>query len=461
MCTELRPDHMSQARPVRVRARCVWKECRQLLALYISLTLLPFLLPLTASGETITVGEALTLQRAIDIALKNQPSILAGQSTVKANEAKIGGAKANYYPQIAASGAYSRTSPATEGGRTAGSSGASSGTYDQYTSSLGLSQMVFDFGKTPTQVRISDLNTESSRFDLRNVQDTVTLNVKQAYYNLLQAQRNTDVAKDSVKQFQEHLEQARGFYEVGTKPKFDVTKAEVDLSNSRLNLIKAENQMRLGRVTLNNAMGIPDAPQYHLVDSLSYTNYELAFEQALQKAYTQRADLQSITKKREAAKASIDLAYKGYVPVVTGNASYYYSATDFPLAHGWTYGLNFSVPLFSGFLTRQQVAEAQANYNTLNYNEQSLRQDIYSQVEQAYIALREAGERIGVSELAVRQARENQELAVGRYQAGVGSPIEVTDALVALNNAEVAYTAALTDYKNAQASIEKAIGVRE
>ena len=136
----------------------------------------------------------------------------------------------------------------------------SAGKYDQYTSSVGLSQTIFDFGKTPTQVRINSLNTESSRFDLDNTLNTVVFNVKQAFYNVLQAQRNRDVASESVKQFQQHLDQAQGFYSVGTKSKIDVTKAEVDLSNARLNLIKAENQVKLSLVTLNSAMGMSNVP---------------------------------------------------------------------------------------------------------------------------------------------------------------------------------------------------------
>ena len=94
----------------------------------------------------------------------------------------------------------------------------------------------------------------------------------------------------------------------------------------------------------------------------------------------------------------------------------------------------------------------------MSANEQSLRLDIYSQVQQAYLSLRAAEERISASELGVRQAKENVELATGRYDAGVGGPLEVTDAIVAQANAEVAYTSALTDYKNAQAAVEKAIG---
>jgi outer membrane protein len=419
-------------------------------------------LPLSVSGEVITAGETLTLQRAIEIALKNQPSIMAGQSTVKANEATIGQARANYYPQLTASGSYNKISPVASGTGTGTTS-----KYDQYSSSVGLSQTIFDFGKTPTQVRINSLNTESSRFDLDNTLNNVVFNVKQAFYNVLQAQRNRDVAGESVKQFQQHLDQAQGFYGVGTKSKIDVTKAEVDLSNARLNLIKAENQVKLSLVTLNSAMGISIFPAYNLEDNLFYTKYGLSFEEALSTVYNKRPDLQSLLKKKEAAKSSIDLARKGYFPVLSGNANYAYSGTNssggtgFPLNNSWNYGVNISIPIFSGFDTKYKVAQAQANYDTISANEQSLRLDVYSQLQQAYLSLRQADESIITSEVAVRQAKENVELASGRYQAGVGSPLEVTDALVSLNNAQVAYTQALTDYKNAQASIEKAIGVRE
>jgi outer membrane protein TolC len=145
-----------------------------------------------------------------------------------------------------------------------------------------------------------------------------------------------------------------------------VTKAEVDLSNAQLSLIKAENQVRLARVALNNAMGLPETPEYVLEDILAFVKYGLPFDQALQKAFTQRADLQSLLQKKDSSKESINLAQKGYYPVFNGTASYYYTGTDFPLADGWNYGLNVTAPIFSGFLTKYQVAEAKANYDTAN-----------------------------------------------------------------------------------------------
>lgn len=427
-----------------------------------------------AAEGAISPGESLTLKQAIEIGLKNQPAIMAGTSTYRAGLARIGQAKSPYYPQITASGGYSRVSTTTEAivsGRPTIVNGQIQATApttervtretDQYTSSLGLNQLVYDFGKTSGQVKVQDLNTRSSRFDLANTKDVVVLNIRRAYYDSLQAERNREVARQAVHQFEEHLEQAKGFYEVGTKPKFDVTRAEVDLSNAKLNLIRAENQVRLARVALNNGMGVADAPEYTLQDRLAFAQYGLRFEEAVGKAYSNRPDLQSLIARRDAAKASVTVARKGYYPTVNGSANYSYTGAGFPLNNNWNYGLNLNVPIFSGYLTTYQVSEAQESYNKLSADERTLRLDIYSQVETAYSSLRQAEESITNAGVTVRQAKENLELATGRYNAGVGNPIEVTDAVVALANAEVAYTQALADHNKAQADIEKATGVKE
>ena len=83
------------------------------------------------------------------------------------------------------------------------------GAYDLYTGSASVSQMVYDFGRTSSQVKINTLTAQSSRYDLATTENTVALNVKQAYYNALQAERNLDTAREAVKQLQEHLDQAR------------------------------------------------------------------------------------------------------------------------------------------------------------------------------------------------------------------------------------------------------------
>jgi outer membrane protein TolC len=414
-----------------------------------------------AAEDFIRKGELLTLPRCIGIAVKRQPNIIAYQSAVSATQSRVGQAQANYYPQVALSGGYSRISPV--GGRSTGTTTVSGtgGAYNWYSSSASVTQNIYDFGKTSTQVAIQKLNVDASRSDLENITEQIVFNVKQAYYGVLQAQKNRAVAEEAVKQFQQHLDQAKGFYEVGTKSRFDVTKAEVDLSNARLNLIRADNTLKVAAVNLNNAMGLPGAPEYTIEDNLTFKKYETTLEAALSTAFKNRPDLQAITLRRKASEEAVSLAKTGYYPSLTGNAAYNWGAENFPLDHGWNAGAALTVPLFSGFLTKQQVSEARANLNAAKANEDLVKQTIVLDVQQAYLNLKEAESRIPTAEITVKQATENLDIANGRYVAGVGSPIEVTDAQVVSINAKTTYIQALSDYKVAQASLEKAMGARQ
>ena len=406
----------------------------------------------------IKMNDQIDLRQAIQIALRYHPSIAAASGTVRVNESRIGQARSNYYPQVNWQSNYSKIYPS--GSSTAAIRSMDGNTYDLYSSNLNLTQNIFDFGKTSTQVEIANLNTNASQQDLDNVKGLIILGVKQTYYTLLQALKNRDVAKETVQQFQQHLEQAKGFFEVGVKPKFDVTKAEVDLSNAKLALIRAENAVRIARVNLNNAIGVPAAPAFTLENNLLYEKYEIVFEEALKQAYDNRPDLRSLMLREASANQSIELAKTGHYPYVTGNAVWGYSGTDMPLDNGWNVGAFLNFPLFSGFLVKNQISEAKANLDVVKSNEEALKQQVQLEVEQAYSNMIEAEERIVTAQLTVRQAEDNLELANGRYATGVGNPIEVTDALVAVSSAKISYISALTDYKTAQASLEKAMGMK-
>ena len=404
--------------------------------------------PTAVAEGPVRKGEMLDLDRCIAIALSRHPDIQAAQGSLRAGDSRIGQARSGYYPQVNGSVGYSRTDPTTHGAQV----------YNSYSSRLSLSQNLYDFGKTATQVKIQEFNRDSSRSDLDSIRTEVIFGVKQAYFELLRAGRNRDVSRETVEQFRHHLEQAGAFFDVGLKPKFDVTKAEVDLSTAKLNLIKAENAFRLARVTLNNAMGLPEAPDYEVEDRLSSGRQDMDLEEAIRKAYERRPDLKAMALKRKSLEQGIELVRKDYYPSLTGSAGYGWGGGDFPLDRGWSFGAEVSIPLFTGFSTQYEIAEAQANLDVLTANENLLRQAIDQDVRQAWLNLREAAERIVAAELTVRQAIENLELANGRYASGVGSPIEVTDALVAASNAKLSEISALYDYKIALAGLERAVG---
>lgn len=424
--------------------------------------------PLSAGAEEIIKeGELLNLQRCVEIAVIRHPTILAGENNVSASQSRVGQARSNYYPQIDLSGAYSRIKPVTGAQRlvSTGIDGTSAEnatkSFDQFSGSVSLSQNIYDFGRTSSQVDIQKFNLDASRSNLETTIEQVVFDVKQAYYGVLRAQRNRIVAQDTVKQFQLHLDQAKAFYEVGTRAKYDVTKAEVDLSNAKLALIRSENTLKVSKVTLNNTMGVPDAPDYAVEDNLAYEKYEIALPKAIETAYKNRPDLKAAVATSRSFERSIDFAKTGYYPFLTGNAQYDRSDTVFfPSGEGWSAGVALTFPIFNGFLTKNQVEEAKANLGVAKANEETLRQSILLDVQQAYLDLLVAGESITNTGLTVKQATENLDIANGRYAAGVGNPIEVSDAEVSLAVAKTAYNQALYDYKVARASLERAMGVR-
>jgi outer membrane protein TolC len=416
------------------------------------------------SGEgMITKGSILTLDRCVAIALRQNPNLLAAIGTVHATQSRLGQSRAAYYPQIDATAAYNKTDSSSPLSRTTGTFATGTSRYEQYSGTVSLNQNIFDFGRTSSFVDIAKFNLVASRADLLSTENATVLGVKQSYYGVLQANRNREVAAGVIQQFQLHLDQAKGFYEVGTKARIDVIKAEVDLSNAKLRLINAENALKIAWVNLNNAMGVPDAPEYSIEDSLSFQPYVVTLEEATARAFENRPDLRSLVAQRQAAESNIGFARSGYYPSLSGSASYTKSGEDISseqMSEGWQVGAVLTIPLFSGFLTRHQVAEAKSNLYVLKANEESLRQRILLDIRQAYLNLQAAEASIGTAELAARQARENLDLANGRYEAGVGSPVEVSDAFATYVSAEANYTSALANYKIAQATIENAMGLK-
>jgi len=404
------------------------------------------------AADMIHKDDILTLQQCIHIALKNHPAINAASGTIRQQESKIGQARAGYYPQITFESDYSRVGPAPTSLR--------SDPYNYYSNTMNLNQTLFDFGKTSTSVDIQHLSKQSVEADFWNVNASIILAVKEAYYSFLKAKMSETVAVETVNQFQQHYDVARAFFETGKSSKIDVTSAEVNLSNARIQLISAQNALRIARANLNKAMGVVSVPEYDVQEEFHLGESEISFDSALEQAYKNRPDILSTSLKKDALQKSIDLTKKGYLPVLSGNAAYGYAGDDSSMDKSWNLGVALTFPLFTGLSTKYAVEEARANLDIASANEESLKQNVYLEVQSAWLNRREAFERIAAGRIIVRQAEETLELARGRYATGVGSSIEITDAMIKLNNAKMTYITSLSDFSIAQARLEKAIGVK-
>jgi len=454
--------------------------------------------PVMADDSTIKPGETLNLERCINIALQKNPNITLASNTSKLYPSRASEAKASYLPQFNISSGYSRENPITD-------SSQGNISNNNYSGNFGINQLIYDFGRTSSAVKIQNLDYKSSKFNIDNAVVQVEYNVKQAYYTALSAKISRDIYVESIKQYEKHLKQALAFFKEGTVSKIDVTTAQVNLSNAQLNYIKANDTYKTSISTLNNVIGIPDAPDYNIadtvtfrhpesikinevkianatekgttkadnnsvlkqkvtktdiIDNLTFNKYEINYEDALKAAIDNRPDLKALIVQEAAANESIKLAKANYFPSMSGFVNYGWGGQQFPLDSGWSVGANLTIPVFNGFLTKYQVKEAKTNLDITKSNTEILKQQLYLQVQQAYITLIDSEKSIPLSEISVKQAKENLELADGRYNVGVGSSVDVVDAETNYDNAQLSYVEAVYNYNTARNNLEKAMGVK-
>jgi TolC family type I secretion outer membrane protein len=408
-------------------------------------------------------AERLSLKDCIDTALRNQPTIRAAQENVRAGQGRETQAASPYFPQITASTGYSE-SHAPLGGAFGDS------TTKSYTTSLSMNQTLYDFGKTGNSYDAAKSGTLSLERDAERISQEVVLNVKQSYYALLAAKKLVEVARKTVEQTESHLKQAEAFFRTGSKPRYDVTRSEVEVNNAKLGLINAKNGVRIRTIALNNAMGIDPGKATEIVEELPSVPVLPSLDQAQIDALQNRPDRKRMEADIEAARSRVRAERSYYLPTLSANAAYNWAngstemgpflGTMFKgdVQNSWNAGIMLTLPLFQGGLTKGRVGEARANLLALEAQRDAMKQSILLEVNQAFADLESAAARVEVMEKTLEKARENLDIAQGRYKAGVGPYIEVTDAQLSSVNSETDHIKALYDYHLAIAQLLKAMG---
>jgi outer membrane protein len=424
------------------------------------------LLLLCLDADTISIAgteKTLTVQEAVATALTQHPTMRIGATAVEAAQARVRQEIAGYLPR----GAYTYVLTRQQRSLTQAVGGIQAGEGQQRTISqvfnfhstnFSMSQLLFDFGRTLDAIRAASASVDANIADLETTRQTVIINTKQAYYGLLSSQQLLGVAEETLRQNQKHLEDAQARFEVGIAPRFDVTQAKVQISTAELDLVTARNNVALGQETLRTAMGMTDFTDFVLVDAPEHQPVAINDAEILQHAYRQRSELQSVQAQQQAATQRVSFLQKGLLPSLTGDAQYNWTGRKPPLQDGWILGVTLTVPLFDSILTVAEVSEAQATLQGLAAQEEDLRLQVALDVRRSVLELRRAEQSIRVSEQTVISARENLDLAEGRYTAGVGNIIEVTDAQVSFSSARANSIQAIYSYKTALAQLERALG---
>lgn len=398
-------------------------------------------------SKTINFG----LDECLELALQNNPKIKSAFSQAEATKTQIAQAWANYSPQVNISASISRQKP--------NMGFFSSDAYSRYLlGDISVSQLVYDFGVTQNQVTIKKLDYEQTKSAIDKTVNEVIYQVKDAYYYLIYQIQAEKVAADTVQKFQQHLRQAQSFYEIGTKPKIDVTIAEVNLYDAKLKLIEAQNNVDIAVASLNNAMGTPHIEKYIPNDTLTFNKVDIDMKKAIQIANESHPDLKTAKIQADAAEQYIKLAKKSFLPTIQAEAGYSLGGRTFTDPYGWDVGGYVNFPLINPVLIKKQIDEAKALYRKQEFDSLDTVNNVYLEIQQAYIKLVDKTQQVPVAKEAVRQAKENYELSQGRYRVGVGEAIELKDSEIQYQDAQLTYLNALYQYNSAKALLEKAIG---
>jgi outer membrane protein len=413
----------------------------------------------------------LTLDEAVKRALAKNPTVTAAQATLEASDNRVYEARSGFLPQAILSASYKRgtlnqeASPALKASPTASQFKSalnikSMDSFDTYAFSLVVNQLIWDFGRTGGTYDAAKALRDASSFDLESSKRSLWLAVTQAYFTVLATQELVIAASETKKQMEKHLEQAKAQYEVGIRQRIDVTRATSDLASAQLTLVRTTNANRLARVALNNTMGVPEHTDYRVERPANSMPLEVAsLEETIREAISNRPETRSLKQKVQALSEQIRVAQSGWYPAIAANAGWNYTGYHLNnLPYNWGVGLTIGWNIFSGLQTVHAVREAEANQRAQQALLSNLEIGIRAEVESALLSYNEARESLIPAKALLDSAQETMYLADGRYNAGTGNIVEVTDAQAVLTQAKAGLIQAEYDIEIARVVLLKATG---
>jgi len=422
------------------------------------------ILPFPTPEET--KGKVLSMDDAVKIALDNQPLILARIGDYQAQLQNIAIALAPQLPQLSGQwgGNWNQipTSVQSPAGQAAPLSNIRSVTVQTRSlitaATVQATQLLWDFGKTLAATDAARAGAKSSAENVEiQKQETVRL-VKEAYYSLALSNRLVQVSQAALDRALVNLRSAKGFFDVGTQPKSAVTRAEVDVANAQVDIIRAVNDVNIFRLTLNQLMGIPINTATEIADNLSYRHLEFDTKNLLNEAFARRPEYKQIKAQYEQADYTVTQQFRNFFPNIVAQGTYGAARAD--MNETYTYGLQLNWSIFDGGNKIALYKQSQAQRDAAQARVRDTELVIWQQVERAFVTVQQAEESIGAAQKAAESADENFRLSQGRFDAGVANIIELTDAQLALTNAQAQVARALAVYWIATAQLDRFLGRR-
>ncbi len=417
-------------------------------------------------------ADALTLDRAIETALKNNPGLRAADAHVEAAKAGVLRSKSGFLPKVNLSETYSKTdNPLMVFGTKINREAVNAADFapalindpepmSNYNTRLSVMQPVFNGGKEYLGVRQARLGREAAVQDRNRTRQETVFGVIKAYYGLLLTKEYHKVALQSLETSEANVKLATARYRAGAVLQSDLLRAKVQLAEVKEMATRSENNVKLAQANLSYAMGIPQQTEYTVEGALAVKDNKDSMEAMITEALSLRPDLVSMNLNRKNAESSVSQARTDYIPSLNLMGQVDWNSEKFSGddAKSWAVMAVLQWNLFDGLVTKSKVREASATAERMRSLEEQMRSGVQLQVRQAYYNLSASQDRIAATSSSVQEAEEGLRIVQKRYEAGMTTFVDVLGAESALIRARTNALHALYDNNIAQAELKLAVG---
>ena len=397
--------------------------------------------------------QSLTLPEAEQIALQGHPRIQAVTNLAQAAKERVTVQRSAYYPFVngSATGSY-----AENGTRIGAGELNSPRVFDRYGNGLAINQLVTDFGRTHDLVKSSEQNAEAQQENVATTRQGVLLEVDQSYYAVLKSQSLLAVAQETVKERQTASDQITLLGQNQLKSGLDVRFAEVQLSQAQLLLIQAQNNLQAAFAQLSATLGYGDVRTFQLVEQpvppAPGADVSVFIDEAIKKRPELAGQRLNVQSAESYAKAERDLWFPtltgegvaGFVPIVASGGL---AASTLPAPRYAAAGFNLNVPIFNGHQFGALRAEATYQARAQSEYLRDLQDSIVRDVTTAWLNAKSGFQELSITQQLLDEASQALELAQSRYQLGLSSIVELTQAQLNQTQAQIDQASAKYDYQ--------------
>jgi outer membrane protein TolC len=404
------------------------------------------------------VAEPLTLVAAVDIGLCRNPATRSAWAAAHQQAAALGSAESAWLPTITATGTESR-----ERGPHIDATGANvTETQNTTDAALSLGWTLYDFGGREGRIRSARYLLDAAAQTVNSSVQQTIFNVVQGYYGVAAGHAALLAARSAEDAAARSVEIAKALQVGGAAALGDMLQAETAYDQAVLARVQAGQADKTALAALAVSMGLPAdqplkiraEPAPSDVPALSARLADLMSE-----AMRQRPDLAAALAQRDSAVADVTVARAAGRPSISVSASRsHIETTGIPVENFGQIGVTLTVPIFSGFKAGYDIRQAQAALESREANAEQIRLNVSQEVWNGYYGLDSANQQLGATATLVKTAEQNQEVALGRYQAGVGTILDLLTAQTAAADAQQARIAAERNWQVSRAQLVLALG---